>query len=98
MSLESVTLEQLNPVIGTEVRGLDLSVLDDAKAGWLRSLLAERRVLVVRDQHLDREQHKAIARLFGAEVRPHDCCRRSTNIIAAGTGQYYQYSKGDGNG
>ncbi len=61
-------LNRLTPVIGTEICGVDLSVLDDAKVDWLRSLLAERLVLVIRDQHLTRDQHKAIARLFGTGV------------------------------
>jgi taurine dioxygenase len=66
--IDNVTMSQLTPVIGTEVRGVDLSSIDEAKADWLRALLAERMVLVVRDQTLDREQHKAIARLFGTGV------------------------------
>lgn len=58
-------LEQLNPVIGTELRGVDLTRLGPPEQDWLRNLLAERQVLVVRDQQLDRAAHKAIARLFG---------------------------------
>lgn len=58
-------LDRLNPVIGTEITGLDLTRLDAAGEEWLRALLAERMVLVVRDQRLDREAHKTIARLFG---------------------------------
>jgi len=58
----------LTPVIGTEVRGVDLSQLDDIKAGWLKKLLLERQVVVLRDQKLDRDQHKAIARRFGTGV------------------------------
>ncbi|HMT45452.1 MAG TPA: TauD/TfdA family dioxygenase, partial [Chakrabartia sp.] len=68
MTPNGATLTQLTPIIGTEIRGVDLSILDDAKAEWLRALLAERLVLVIRDQRLDRDQHKAIACLFGTGV------------------------------
>ncbi|MBS0254597.1 MAG: TauD/TfdA family dioxygenase [Proteobacteria bacterium] len=58
-------LNHLTPLIGSEVLGADLSSLDDIKAGWIRKQLIERQVLVFRDQQLNREQHKAVARLFG---------------------------------
>ena len=61
----TITCTPLTPLIGTEVHGADLRQLDAEKAVWLRTLLAERLVLVIRDQTLDRDQHKAIARLFG---------------------------------
>ena len=56
---------QLGPVIGSEVTGIDLNRLDDELAEKLRDRLAERQVLVIRDQKLDRSTHKAVARLFG---------------------------------
>ncbi|WP_088308001.1 TauD/TfdA dioxygenase family protein [Novosphingobium sp. B 225] len=56
---------QLGPVIGSEVTGIDLNQLDDALIAELRERLAERQVLVIRDQKLSREAHKAVARLFG---------------------------------
>lgn len=61
-------LDNLTPVIGTEVRGVDLATLDLQGEDWLRGLLAERQVLVVRDQELDTEAHKRLARLFGTGV------------------------------
>ena len=59
------TETQLGPVIGSEVTGIDLNNLDDELIAQLRGRLAERMVLVIRDQKLDREAHKAVARLFG---------------------------------
>lgn len=56
---------QLGPVIGSEVTGIDLNNLDDVLVAKLRERLAERMVLVIRDQKLDREAHKAVARIFG---------------------------------
>lgn len=62
---QGAELQSLTPVIGTEVREVDLAALDAPGEDWLRALLAERQVLVVRDQHLTQDQHKRIARLFG---------------------------------
>ena len=59
------TEQQLGPVIGSEVTGIDLNNLDAQIINRLRERLAERLVLVIRDQKLDREAHKAVARLFG---------------------------------
>lgn len=59
------TEQQLGPVIGSEVTGIDLNNLDAPLINHLRERLAERMVLVIRDQKLDREAHKAVARLFG---------------------------------
>ena len=65
MATQSWNEVQLGPVIGSEVTGIDLNRLDDDLAERLRQRLAERQVLVIRDQQLEREAHKAIARLFG---------------------------------
>lgn len=62
---DGAQLDQLTPVIGTEIRGLDLNRLDAVGEDWLRALLAARQVLVVRDQQLDSAAHKRLARLFG---------------------------------
>lgn len=59
------TEQKLGPVIGSEVTGVDLNNLDATLIDRLRERLAERMVLVIRDQQLDRDAHKAVARLFG---------------------------------
>jgi taurine dioxygenase len=64
MSL-TYTLDKITPLIGAEVRDIVLAKLDNAMADWLKAALAERQVLVFRDQQLDHAQHKAVARLFG---------------------------------
>src|SRR5262245_30023143 len=62
MALE---LEQLTPVIGSEVRGIDLNQVDAAMAAKIKTALNERLVLVFRDQSLTRDGHKRFARFFG---------------------------------
>jgi taurine dioxygenase len=59
-------LRSLTPHIGAEIRGLDLSQpLSDAAAIEVEQAFRDWMVLVFRDQHLTREQHKAFARRFG---------------------------------
>ena len=66
-SLAPVQLTLLTPSIGCEVQGLDLrEPLDTGQVAALHSLFLDRSVLVFRNQSLDREQHKAFARYFGA--------------------------------
>jgi taurine dioxygenase len=68
----TLTLSNLTPVIGSEVRGIDLNEVDAAAAAKLKALLNERLVLVFRDQTLTREAHKRFARLFGTgELQRH---------------------------
>lgn len=59
------TFNHLSPVLGTEITGLNLNHLDDAMGQELRGLLAERGVLVIRNQQLDHEAHKNVAACFG---------------------------------
>lgn len=66
MAEPELTISPLNPVIGAEVTGLDLSepmgpeTFKKVHAAWLDHL-----VLFFRDQELSIEQHKAVGRLFG---------------------------------
>lgn len=59
------TIENITPVIGAEISGLDLAKMDAEMALTLRKLLADRGVLVIRDQNLDHEAHKRVAASFG---------------------------------
>lgn len=61
----SLTVQNITPVIGAEVSGIDLAQLDDVSAAALRRLLADRGVLVFRDQQLDHAAHKRVAACFG---------------------------------
>ncbi|MDE2563299.1 MAG: TauD/TfdA family dioxygenase [Sphingomonadales bacterium] len=94
-------LANLNPVIGTEIRGVDLAALDARGEDWLRAMLAERQVLVVRDQHLDPEAHKRVARLFGTgELHRHalGAARgmKDPEILEVRTTATSKYTAGDG--
>lgn len=55
----------ISPHIGAEIRGVDLTKLDDELIEDLRQAWADWLVLVVRDQQLSREDHKALGRRFG---------------------------------
>lgn len=60
-------VERLTGSIGAVVHGLDLSVpLASRDVEHLRQLVAEHQVLFARRQHLDQEQHLALADQFGA--------------------------------
>lgn len=64
----SVRVSKLTPVIGTEVRGLQLSQLSDVQKDELALLIAERGVVVFRDQDFKDvgvEKQKAFGRYFG---------------------------------
>jgi sulfonate dioxygenase len=59
---------KLTPVIGTEIRGLQLSQLNDLQRDELALLIAERGVVVFRDQDFKDvgiEKQKEFGRYFG---------------------------------
>jgi len=60
-----------HPLIGTEVRGVDLSQpLDDATFEELHALWMEHLLLIIPDQAITDEQHIAFGRRFG-ELEAH---------------------------
>ncbi len=61
----SLTVENITPVIGAEVSGVDLASMNPELGRALRQLLADRGVLVIRDQQLDHAAHKRVAACFG---------------------------------
>ncbi|KAH7353841.1 hypothetical protein B0T11DRAFT_357157 [Plectosphaerella cucumerina] len=64
----SVKAKRLTPVIGTEIRGLQLSQLNDAQKDELALLIAERGVVVFRGQDfkdIGIEKQKEFGRYFG---------------------------------
>lgn len=61
----SLSVQNITPVIGAEVSGVNLAQIDDVAAAALRRLLADRGVLVFRNQELDHEAHKRAAACFG---------------------------------
>eukprot|EP01045_Picozoa_sp_COSAG04_P015868 COSAG04_NODE_1286_length_7373_cov_44.163046_2_plen_342_part_00 len=61
-------LEPLAPSIGTVVHGISLAdPLEPEVVDFLRQLWLDRRVLFFRGQSLDRQQHAAVATLFGEQ-------------------------------
>ncbi len=71
---QTIGVDPLNPVVGGEVTGVDLSKpLSDAQIAEIRAAFADRHVLIFRDQILSVEDHKRFARLFGAlHVHPYN--------------------------
>ena len=61
-----ISVEPLTPVIGAEIRGLDLSQpLDAEQFAAIRDAFIRHHVLVFRDQQLTPQAHKRFARMFG---------------------------------
>lgn len=65
--MTTLDIAPLTAALGAEIRNLDLRDLlaDRALADAVRAAFTEHHVLVFRDQHIDREAHKAVGRLFG---------------------------------
>ena len=62
----TLNVRPISPHIGAEVKGIDLSLpLSGAQLADIRDAWADWLVLVFRDQHLNREAHKAFGRHFG---------------------------------
>jgi taurine dioxygenase len=62
----TIKVAPLNPVIGAEIEGVDLSrPLSDDQLAEIRIASLEHHVLVFRDQKLSAEDHKRFARHFG---------------------------------
>jgi len=101
-------LNTLTPHIGAEVHGIDLSQsLSDKTLSELRQAWADWKVLVFRDQTLNREQHKAFGEHFGTlHVHPMNKARNSNStddryksdpaILTVKTTADSPYTAGDG--
>ena len=108
MKNSSFKLKTLTPHIGAEVTGIDLSQpLNDKALAELRKAWAEWKVLVFRDQTLDRAQHKAFAEHFGSlHVHPMNKARNKNikderyrsdpAILTVKTTAKSAYTAGDG--
>jgi len=63
---ETITATPGSPVIGAEIKGVDLAQpLDEQTFDEIHDALMQYQVLFFRDQELTLEQHKAFGRLFG---------------------------------
>jgi taurine dioxygenase len=68
----AITITPLQPSLGAEVSGIDLSrSLDEATKDTLSRALAEHLALVFRDQSLGPDQYLAAAEAFGPPMRQH---------------------------
>ena len=68
MSDPNVTITRLTPRIGTEIKGLQLSQLTDPQKDELALLIAERGVVVFRDQDfkdIGADRQKEFGKYFG---------------------------------
>src|SRR6516225_5902339 len=66
MPYKTIEVRRLNPVIGAEISGVDLSKdLDSQQFKELHEALMENLVIFFRNQNLTVEQHKAFGRRFG---------------------------------
>ena len=73
MTTSSLTIQPVTPVIGAEVRGVDLGALDDASFEAIRDALMAHCVLFFRDQDISVESQKALGARFGElVVHPND--------------------------
>ena len=70
MNYKNITVSTITPRLGAEVSGVDLSDLDKTTTAEIHHAFKEHLVLVFRDQHINREQHKAFGRTFG-ELQTH---------------------------
>lgn len=98
---ETFELRTLTPHIGAEIRGIDLSrPIDEMQLAELQQAFTEWMVLVIRDQALTREEHKAFARCFGRlHVHPmHAGGHRGSDpeILPVITNADVAYTAGDG--
>ena len=64
----TLTVTPCQPLIGAEIGGIDLTrPLDDETIAAVRAALLEYQVIVLRDQHVSRDQHREFARIFTDE-------------------------------
>lgn len=97
-SYPSFEVTTLTPHLGAEVDGLDLSQpLDEQELRDLHAAFADWSVLVFRDQHLDREAHKAFGRYFGElHTHPlHHNRKGDPEILVVKTTKDSPYTAGD---
>lgn len=82
----TIGITPLNPVIGAEIEGVDLAFpLTDEQFAEVRAALNAHHVLVFRDQHLSREDHKRFGRMFGPlHVHPYHVKNAAPDHARAG--------------
>ena len=92
-------VSSLTPHIGAEINDVDLSKpLTNEQARDIHDAWAEWKVLVFRNQHLSRDEHKAFARRFGTlHVHPmQHAYKGDPEILTVKTTRDSAYTAGDG--
>ncbi len=81
LQTRTISVAPLNPVIGAEIEGVDLSKpMADDQFAEVRAALNAHHVLIFRDQQLTAEDHKRFGRMFGRlHVHPY----HAKNVIPA---------------
>ena len=96
---ETLRVAPLTPHIGAEIRGVDLAhPLSEAQGRDIDCAFAEWKVLVFRDQQLDREAHKAFGRRYGGLHR-HPMAHLKNDdpeVLAVKTTAKSAYTAGEG--
>ena len=92
-------VNSLTPHIGAEVEGVDLArPLSNEQAQDIHDAWMDWKVLVFRDQHIDRDQHKAFGRRFG-RLHVHPMQHKyggDPEILTVKTTAESAYTSGDG--
>ncbi len=99
MSYQTIEVSTLTPHIGAEIGGVDLSApLSNEQFSEVYQAWLDWKVLVFRDQHLDRDQHKAFARRFGSlHVHPmQHSYGGDPEILTVQTNKDSKYTAGNG--
>jgi taurine dioxygenase len=66
MTYAAIQVDKLTPLVGAEIRGVDLSrPLDERTFKEIHAALVDNGVIFFRDQHLTPDQQKGFGRLFG---------------------------------
>jgi len=98
----TLTLNDLNPAIGSIVENVDLATASDELLAEVRSALALRKVLVFRDQNLTRDQHRGLGRAFGTgELQKHALTAEVNegvpdDVFVVSTGPDSKFTAGEG--
>ena len=99
MGYQTIDVTTITPHIGAEIHGVDLSTpLSNEQFSEVYQAWLDWKVLVFRDQHLDRDQHKAFAQRFGKlHVHPmQHSYGGDPEILAVKTTKDSKYTAGNG--
>ncbi len=102
---ETITVNRLSPALGAEIVGVDLSQpVPASQFDEIRRALDENLVLIFRDQHFSREDHKRFALQFGGTLHRHELAASKLGdgavldpeVLAWRTGKDSRFTAGDG--